>query len=253
MAMKASFRNTLLSCGVAIAMTVGVSPSQSADVGPTSSVYSWNGLYIGGHAGWGEARWRISGTAGSGIFDQGGVFSTSLKDDDFFGGGTIGFNWQFDDLTPLGPLVIGVESDIGYMGIDESYTLNGDADVASQEYGFYATVTGRLGIAFDRFLPYVKGGLAIADIDLFAADSDGGAVDPTDATSSDETRSGYVIGGGLEYAVMDGWSLKAEYLYMDFASERSGNTDGDVWIHDNDVHTVKVGLNVQLGTLFGGM
>lgn len=32
------------------------------------------------------------------------------------------------------------------------------------------------------------------------------------------TQAGWTVGGGVEYAVSDHWSVKAEYLYLDFGS-----------------------------------
>jgi opacity protein-like surface antigen len=32
------------------------------------------------------------------------------------------------------------------------------------------------------------------------------------------TRTGETIGGGLEYAFLDSWTFKAEYLYVSFGS-----------------------------------
>ena len=58
--------------------------------------------------------------------------------------------------------------------------------------------------------------------------------------------AGWTLGGGVEYALSRDWRLKAEYLYMDFGSERSIDPDGDVYEHENALHVIKVGLNYDL-------
>jgi outer membrane immunogenic protein len=104
-------------------------------------------------------------------------------------------------------------------------------------------IAGRLGLAMDSALLYVKGGLAMARIT-----NEAGLIgDPTDFTSTSGTRTGYAIGGGLEYALNRQWSLKGEYLYMDFGNTGSGNLDGDTFSHSNALHTFKIGVNYRFG------
>ena len=104
----------------------------------------------------------------------------------------------------------------------------------------------RLGYTDSRWLLYTKGGLAFANITNQAGAISGGVEDPTDKTVKDETQLGWTIGGGMEYAFRPDWSMKIEYLYMDFGDDNSTNADGDLFIHDNSLHTVKVGLNYRL-------
>jgi opacity protein-like surface antigen len=49
---------------------------------------------------------------------------------------------------------------------------------------------------------------------------------------------GWALGGGIEYGFAPNWSIKAEYLYMDFGEYTSSvNLDGDTFEHRNEVHT----------------
>jgi outer membrane immunogenic protein len=68
-----------------------------------------------------------------------------------------------------------------------------------------ATARGRLGIAADRWLPYVTGGLAVGDIKATVPGLNG----------IDKTNAGWTAGGGLEFALSGNWTAKAEYLYVD--------------------------------------
>lgn len=88
---------------------------------------------------------------------------------------------------------------------------------------WFATIRGRLGWAFDRFMVYGTGGAAFAKVDIskrFMWDfNDGcpsvnGLFDCHDG-GTNSTRTGWTAGGGVEWAFRDGWSAKAEYLYAD--------------------------------------
>jgi outer membrane immunogenic protein len=199
------------------------------------SYFSWTGFYIGGHLGYGWGSTSSSGDGGAFGAEDG----FTVQPYGWMAGVTVGYNWQFDDF------VVGLEGDLGYLGAEDSQE-NALAFV-NAEYGGYGTLTGRLGYAEDRWLFYAKGGLAFADIEnTGGAFTVGGDVDPGDFTSLQEVRVGWALGAGVEYAFQRDLSMKIEYLYMDFGDDRSGNFDGDRFRHDNDIHTIKVGLNYSL-------
>ncbi len=77
-----------------------------------------------------------------------------------------------------------------------------------------ATVRGRLGYAFDRFLPYFTGGLALGDINatLPVPVLPGGSI----------SSAGWTVGAGLEVGLVSNVSLKAEYLYVDLGTFNCG-------------------------------
>src|SRR5258708_6415178 len=107
-------------------------------------VFSWTGFYLGlnGGGGWGRSTWDRAGD-----FDlSGGVI-----------GGTAGFNWQ------MGQVVFGVEGDLDWSGVSGTTSTLCAAGCATRN-GWLGTLRGRLGYAFDRFLPYVTGGLGARDI-----------------------------------------------------------------------------------------
>ena len=90
----------------------------------------------------------------------------------------------------------------------------------------------------------------MANIENTAGAFTAGDIDSSDFTSLDETRIGWALGAGVEYAFQRDLSIKIEYLYMDFGSDRSENFDGDRFRHENDIHTVKVGLNYSLQRIY---
>lgn len=211
--------------------------------------FSWTGWYIGAHIGGAWSAGSSSAVAPAGAFDDVPLTSIDAKGSGVFGGGQIGYNWQFAPTW-----VIGLEGELGYIGIDKDRLVVGDiANTAGDQnfigvrYQGYGTIAGRLGWANGPWLLYGKGGAAVARIRNQAADVDPPLIDPTDFTSVNKTYWGYTAGGGLEWAFARNWTAKVEYLYMDFGDQRSTNQDGDIFKHENSLHTVKFGLNYKFG------
>lgn len=219
-----------------MAVRRGAPPPAMVDAG-----FSWTGLYIGTHTGVAVGNTRTRNLSPYGGFDAGIPLSYDLYPTNIFGGGQIGYNWQ------MGAFLLGGEIDVGYLGIRETIRPAPD-DYADVKYGGYATFTGRAGLVYDRLLSYVKGGAVVARVRNTAADLDGnGSIDPLDVSQSDRTRWGWTVGSGFEFAIAPQWSVKSEYMYMDFGKLRSTNLDGDTFEHRNRVNSFKIGLNYRWG------
>lgn len=209
------------------------------DTGYAAPGFSWTGLYLGANVGYGWGDTEVSSNNGG--FDEDKA-SLGYDTDGVLAGGQIGYNWQ------RGAFVIGVEGEVGYLGAEgDKAVVESPDNFGDTEFGAYGVLAARLGIASDRSLFYVKGGWALASVETTAGDLDSGAVDPSKVTSLDETLSGYAIGGGVEYALSGNWTVKGEYLYMNFGDEKSSNADGDTFTHETDIHTAKVGVNYKFG------
>lgn len=191
---------TLLRLSLAAAAAMVVTGAQAADLprpvykAPAyvaEPLFSWTGFYIGANAGYGfgKSDWNLVGV------------SPSPKG--FVGGGQIGYNYQ------MGSFVFGLEADYDYSA------MKGDAAcgalTCTTKNTWLATGRGRIGYAFDRFLPYFTGGVAFGNVK---------AETPVFGASS--SRTGYALGGGLEYAFLGAWSVRAEYLYVDLGSFDTG-------------------------------
>jgi outer membrane immunogenic protein len=151
-------------------------------------IYNWTGAYVGINGGGGWGRSDTSAPFASGGFGtSGGVV-----------GGTLGYNYQ------VGQAVFGLEGDIDWSNIRGSAPC-GLGFSCETKNSWLATARGRVGYAFDRFLPYVTGGLAIGDIKSSVAGVD----------SSSTTKTGWALGGGVEAALAGPWTAKIEYLYAD--------------------------------------
>ena len=182
--------------------------AQAADIGsrelplPRAPVlvpfFTWQGFYVGINAGYGfgTSKWTNTVTGVStGDFDVNGALV----------GGTAGYNMQ------LGGFIVGIEGDIGASFAKGSTATNCVTTCETSNH-WLGTLRGRLGYAFDRFLPYVTGGASFGDIKGTVAS--GG--------SFSATNVGWNVGGGLEYAFVDNWSAKLEYLYVDLGTATCG-------------------------------
>jgi outer membrane immunogenic protein len=208
---------------------------------PPPPMFTWTGWYLGTHTGVAWGRTTTTNAFPYGGFDAFTPLSLETNPISIFGGGQFGYNWQF------GSIVLGAEVDGGYLGARES-VRPAPNDLLETKYTWYGTFTGRAGWAYDRLLSYVKGGAAVASISNTASDLLGnGAINSFDYSQVNKTRWGWTIGTGFEYAIMPNWTVKSEYLYMDFGTRSSTNLDGDVFDHKNRVQTFKIGLNYKWG------
>ena len=179
--------------------------------------YSWTGFYIGvnGGGGFGRSTW-----------DSTGSFNTSGG----LVGGTVGYNYQF------GQAVVGLEGDIDWADINGT-TNNACALGCKTSDDWLGTVRGRLGYAADRFMPFVTGGVAFGDVK---------ASTPGFAGASN-TQAGWTLGAGLEFALAQNWTAKAEYLYVDLGKMNCGISCGAA-VTDNVSFTtnlVRAGVNYR--------
>jgi outer membrane immunogenic protein len=187
--------------------------------------YDWTGFYVGGHVGYGFAdkNWQ-----------DGFGLDVSHTANGFLGGGQAGFNYQ------TGMFVFGVEGDFSAMGVKGGTTALGST--FNTDVNWTATLAGRAGVAFDRWLVYGKGGAAWAK-DRYTTNfyTFPGTVDLRD------TRLGWVAGAGVEYAFAPNWSAKLEYNYMDFGSKNVSFFPGTSTNIDQQVQEVKFGVNYKFG------
>lgn len=178
--------------------------------------FTWTGFYVGGNAGYG---W--------GNVNAGNVFNgrtVSIGDmDGFVGGGQVGYNYQ------MGQFVLGLEADV--QGADLSTGTNGFGDSVSTD--FYGTVRARVGVAFDRFMPYVTGGWAYGNVKTTI-----GGLGSTDKSHT----GGYALGAGLEYAVTNNIIAGVEYMYVDLGEKSVLNTGVKI---GNDFSVVRARLSYK--------
>lgn len=213
--------------------------------------YDWSGAYIGLFGGWARGKTSATDIEGEEYGDATPGAAMGLSDDGFIGGVTAGYNFQH------GSWVVGPELELGRVSIRKTHIdpLDDDDGLFTQ-YGLYGAVTGRLGYTASRTLFYGKGGLAFASIKSAGGEFDGvgnedddgyWGFDGNEASFGDKTRLGWTIGGGVEHALSEKWTVKAEYLFADFGSTTYNNLedmDGPFSFKDQ-LHSLKFGLNYQ--------
>ncbi|MGJ4857491.1 outer membrane protein [Labrys sp. La1] len=199
------------------ALLASATPVLAADLGyataePIAPVapYSWTGFYVGAHAGAAFGNAKITSSDG---------YRQGFNNVGFVGGLHAGYNYQFDNH-----IVVGLEGDIDYSSL--SKTRHGIAAATPYAVRFKSewqgSVRGRLGYAFDRFLPYLTAGVAFADEKYRVTV-------PAGVSSQSTTRVGWTVGAGLEYAIDENWSVRGEVRYSDFGKWRlRGNPSGKV-------------------------
>jgi len=205
-------------------------PAAVAPVAYAPPVYNWSGFYVGGHLGGGfaDSQWSDPFTAANDTFSKSG----------FLGGGQIGVNAQFNWL------VVGLEGDFSWTGLKGS-GIDSAGDTITTNTQWTSTATGRVGAAFDRLLVYGKGGVAFANEQSSVA---GPALNPSTVTT---LRTGWTAGAGLEYAINENWTVRAEYDFLGFGSQPLNfTTPGGAAVTSNaslNVQEVKAGLNFKFG------
>jgi outer membrane immunogenic protein len=216
-----------------------------------AAVFSWTGFYAGLNVGgaWGRSDATTtpscalpappldpyfcsptSGQANAAAIAASG--SGSMSGSAFTGGGQIGYNLQ------NGSVVYGVELDVESFNIRASRQASANYPVSSPPVGPFGTFTiasavstdwlfttrGRVGWAFGNVLAYATGGLATTNLGATNSFIDNVGLSGTGTWSGSATKVGWTVGGGLEWAWSRDWSVKAEYLYLNFGSVAAAGT-----------------------------
>jgi outer membrane immunogenic protein len=197
---------------------------------PPLPIFTWTGVYIGGQIGyaWGGDSYTV--------YSPVAVFSDRFGPNGVIGGAHLGYNAQFNQF------VVGLEGDIEGTGVNKTYASG------FITYGTRSPVQGsvraRAGLALDRALIYVTGGGAFAG---FTNTYSG--VTGTDSFS--KTRAGWTVGGGIEFAVTNNWSIRAEYRYADFGTFQdyiARSSIGSYVRHRETENAVRAGFSYKFDT-----
>jgi len=255
---------------------------------------TWNGLYGGVNIGYGfgdSSREQggisyIKGTtpaAGiapiASVLPVGSGWSVPQNLNGVLGGGQVGYNWQYNPW-----LVVGLESDL--QASDVHSTVFGGAGVldatgahlqsgnSTKSVDWFGTVRGRIGVTFPSMpslLVYGTGGFAYGQVvhNVSMADTFAGGLGATAVASGnyDQTRTGWTVGGGVEYMLtgfhplLNNFSVKIEYLYTDLGTTNTialpltGTAAGAIFVGNQisptRFHTVRAGLNWHFNPFAG--
>ena len=218
----------LLGLGAAAALMLTPVSAMAADLAVVEPVpsFSWTGVYVGLQAAYHHGDVRASGCRG--------VCIRNHKVKDPFVAAVAGFDYQFDNN-----LVVGVTGGLGLTPIKSRAELIPGFDVKGKTT-FGGFVGGRLGYAFDRFLPYGVVGYQYVR---------GKVTNEVVRRTIKKSHDGWLVGGGLEYAVTDNISIDGRYVYSRF-EKKPYDFGGGVTRGGESAHNVSIGLNYRFN--FGG-
>ncbi len=213
--------------------------------------YTWTGCYVGGHVGAGWDRTKFTDQSPGQLLAPPGASIGVNSDAGVLGGVQAGCDYQF-----AGNWVIGFGGDIAWTDIhgvanDPFFVGKNGAPVPiSTRTEAIASVTGRVGYAWDRFLVYGKGGGAWAH-DKYSI-SNLNCILVTCNLNGSTDRIGWTAGVGVEWAFAPNWSALVEYNHYGFGNKGITFTDPAVaavvvYNARQDIDVIKVGINYRFG------
>jgi len=239
--------------GLAIIATLIATSAFAADMAvkapppaPPVTAPGWTGFYIGGNIGgaWGrpDLNFAPNDPAAAFVFNA-GLPSTSFDTSSALGGPQVGYNWQLNRNW-----LVGVETDFDWSGMGGSASSTNPASfgsptgLVSERIDWFGTVRARLAyLPTDKLLAFITGGFAYGEIGqngtyAYSPSANAGSFGGGGgfsvlcgrlvgvpgtcfAGSSTAAATGWTLGGGLEYALWQKWSVKVEYLYVSLGSK----------------------------------
>lgn len=259
---KVLLASIMAALGAAQALAADMAPRSYAKAPLTATpAGSWQGLYVGGNAGYG---W------GNGVVDA--VFlppgSFNLNDEHpavhskgAIGGAQLGYNFQ------RGPAVFGLETDIQGSGISGSAAIAplfnpvigaptlGTSLTTDQKISWFGTTRARAGLAVTSdFILYGTAGAAYGGLKATGDAVNRAALGLHSLGSLDQVKFGWAAGAGAEWRFARSWSAKVEYLRLDLGNStvfgrcNCGGVNPGVdytWRFKEDI--VRAGVNYHFG------
>jgi len=193
-------KRSLLATVSLVVLTAATAPSRAA-----SPVFNWTGCYVGGHVGYGWGKTDFT-DAQSGFF----VYpfgSISTDPHGLLGGAQVGCNYQFAPMW-----VVGLTGTLSIADISGNVVSGFFSTPVDFKTDWLGSVAARVGYSWDHWLVYAKGGAAFAH-NKYSATNYIGTFDAS------ETRAGWTVGAGLEWAFANDWSAMLEYAFYDFGTQ----------------------------------
>jgi outer membrane immunogenic protein len=232
--------------------------STTADAQHRADPSRWAGFYVGLNAGaaLGQANFDHRATGDFSLVPAAAANLAALGSGEIdpeggIAGGQVGYNWQ------RGNWVGGFEADIQWWDYSESsstspavYSPGVTAAFQSSLSSHYlSTLRLRAGMTVHDMLLYVTGGLAISQFE-FSQTVNFGPFPEAATGSVKDTKFGWTIGAGGEFALTRNWAFKVEYLFVQFDNlnvdlfnPTSPTFTHEVRVDDLQTHVLRLGLN----------
>ena len=178
-------------------------PVYTAPMLSPASIYNWTGCYIGANVGgaWGNLE----------VTDVTTGATVSPNNSGFAGGGQIGCDYQISQW------VVGIRNIFDGTSISNGATISDGvfSGTVNSHLHWFDALTARGGyLVQPNVLLYAQGGAAWTSWDITAFNTAGAQV----GEISGGNRTGWTVGGGVEWMFIPHWSVFFEYNYMGFGT-----------------------------------
>ena len=203
----------------------------AAFLAPKSAAPTWAGRYLGGAVGWGfgssTQHYERAGDHGAATLDPDGPVAAAVA----------GQNWLMGNA-----VMLGVEGEVGLLAAHQPATEVFDGHVWSSTIGpLYATARGRAGyFVQDDMMLFLTGGLSLAAMDDTSIGNTAG-----ETAIESGLRPGLALGAGVEYLWDPQWTLRAEYLHMDFGSAAGRSANDEPYSFDTSIGLLRLGASMK--------
>lgn len=199
-----------------------------------ATVFDWSGLYMGVSAGWSLANVEHYYDRQNGNNDHGQVW---INANGYNVAGFFGYNHMLSNN-----FVIGAEAELGFLGLDEEEIVIKDDDVLRIDTGLFGTARLRAGYAFDRFMPYVTGGVGFVDIE----NNGGNPANAARYNVNQDVQFALAVGAGVDYAFTDYLIGRLEYLHLNTPKYWDRNLENEAMAWDNDINLIRAAISYKL-------
>ena len=236
--MKRSVRCVLGILLLLIALPVG---TYAADITsppplpPGNSWYNWTALYIGGNVGGGWGNTSSNGTDNSPLGTA--TFGGSANSSGWLGGGQVGGNFEFAERWVVGIVADGDWARVSGSSSGCSILTTGATSgcgTNSAQLSDFGTVRGRFGYALSNLLFYGTGGWAWGNSSGTHTTTCVSSTAPValcpgvstpftgGAASFSNALTGWTAGAGMEWGFLRNWTVRVEYLHLEFDNISTG-------------------------------
>lgn len=222
----------------------------------------WSGFYIGLHAGVGVGEFKkfnqyakSENSSINGVRILSFLANSTLSKDNkagILGGIYTGYNFN------VGNFIYGLETDFSIGQIKQNNTMNATLSNGNsrinfnfngvQQYNYGGTLRGRFGYSINQIMPYITGGLVIAEnkLELSANGTINGVSILAEKYKKSNLQAGYVVGAGVEYLATANIIARVEYNYTQFGKSDFGTPeDQGALKFDTAIHQVRAGVSYK--------
>lgn len=171
--------------------------------------HAWTGGYIGFQTGYQNARFKDS-------YENYG--DTRHNSDGILAGIYGGYNFEFSNR-----MILGVDADLTYNGASQYSAYSAVIDpntthdyLQESKFEWSGALRARIGYSMNRWMPYLAGGVAFAQIKNSIYDTNDNYLNEY------ANMTGWTVGAGVDYALASNTALRLEYRHTDYGRKTFG-------------------------------